>query len=336
MLPARSPVALFGNGWGDHLLALPAIRALESLFPGQLTLVCVPGAHQTFFADLPLHRVYEVPMTGTGEGRRFDAEAVAGHVGATDLLVSFNPWHSPDVDCLIAVLSPPESVGFHPSFSVHLPFDTSKHSAELAFDVPRYLDDNLRLNDFAHPPVFPERARHAARELRALIPAPMRAMVIHADTGLWRKGAGEPLQTKMWPVERFVQMMDAFLERHPDFVAFVVGSEPLGLDRGRCGNRVISCVGLALDTSLALVGEADVFVGIDSCMLHAADFFRVPGVGLFGPSDSREFGFLFAPHRHVKGDWSMASISVAAVLDAVESLLVETASRTFANAGHAG
>jgi ADP-heptose:LPS heptosyltransferase len=69
-----------------------------------------------------------------------------------------------------------------------------------------------------------------------------------------------------------------------------------------------------------LVGTADLFVGIDSSMLHAADLARVPGVGLFGPTRAAEWGFRFAPHRHVDRT-TMADITVDAVLDALEELV---------------
>ena len=42
-------------------------------------------------------------------------------------------------------------------------------------------------------------------------------------------------------------------------------------------------------------------------------------VGLFGPTDPKEFGFRVGPHRHVYGHGAMTSISVADVVGAVES-----------------
>jgi len=63
---------------------------------------------------------------------------------------------------------------------------------------------------------------------------------------------------------------------------------------------------------------------IDSCTLHVADLFRVPGLGLFGPSSCTEYGFRFAPHRHICGpDQTMASIGETDVLDVLESLYKE-------------
>ena len=86
------------------------------------------------------------------------------------------------------------------------------------------------------------------------------------------------------------------------------------------GDRVIPSCGLSLDFALALIAEADLFVGIDSSFLHAADLFRVPGVGMFGPTAPSEWGFRFARHRHVCGKGTMTTIGVPSVVAALNAL----------------
>ena len=56
-------------------------------------------------------------------------------------------------------------------------------------------------------------------------------------------------------------------------------------------------------------------------MLHAADLFNVPGVGLFGPTSSAEFGFKFSRHHHVQADGTMDTIDPFNVLILLETLL---------------
>lgn len=331
MLEATQPVALFANGLGDHLLALPALRALADLFRGRLTLVGMPGVRSLFFSDLPLRSFCEVPMESVDGRRIFDAEAVRENVREADLLLSLNPWHSQVVTQLLELLGSPPSIGFHRSFDKALPLDYSKHSSELAFDVPLQLAPALRVEDFAGPPAISADAWQRARDLRSLVPASTRVLAVHADTGIWTSDGSNPSEadvapsrvrgSKMWPAHRFVRLLDLFLRRHSDIVVFVVGAKNLHLDRGECGSRIIPCLGLPLDTTLALVGQSDFFLGVDSCMLHAADLHRIPGVGLFGPTDCREFGFRFAPHRHVSSGTSMEGIAVDVVLDALESLV---------------
>jgi ADP-heptose:LPS heptosyltransferase len=66
---------------------------------------------------------------------------------------------------------------------------------------------------------------------------------------------------------------------------------------------------------------ADLFLGVDSLFLHAADLFRVPSVGLFGPTACEEWGFRVTPTwRHISGHGSMDTIQREAVLDALLSI----------------
>jgi Glycosyltransferase family 9 (heptosyltransferase) len=311
---AARPVAIFSNGYGDHLLALPALRALAALFPGRLALLCQSGVRQSFFAELPLRQVCETEMRYDGRGKVFDAEAAAAALGPCDLLLSLNPWHSPALDRLIELFGRPPSIGFHPPFQRVLARDFSKHSAELAFDVPRCLDGALRLDDFAAPPRFPARyAREAERLLAGFAPR-SRILAVHADP---------EEECRAWEPARFVELLDRFLARHADFAVVDVGLLDRGLGRGRLAARVRAPSGASLPAAIQMVARADCFLGVDSCFLHAADLFRVPGVGLFGPTDPVEWGFRWGPGRHVRGGGAMAGIDVESVLQALESLLAE-------------
>lgn len=316
MLEALRPAVIFSNGIGDHVLNLPALRALSAVFPERLTLICESWSKEIFFNRLSLLRVCEVDMQETNGGRRFDAETVARNIEGCDLLLSLNPWHSDSVERLIELASPVQSVGFFSPFHTILPLDFDKHSADLAFDVVRFLDSSLRLEDFAAPPLFPRRFIEGARRIRKSMPSNMRVLAVHADT------SGE----KMWSCNKLINLLDDFLSNHPDFLVLVVGKKELQLDTGRLGHRVVPCYGLAFPVSATLVAEADLFLGIDSCMLHVADIFRVPGVGLFGPTSSHEWGFRFGLGRHVCAEGSMDGIQGAEVLRALESVLSETSS----------
>jgi hypothetical protein len=65
-------------------------------------------------------------------------------------------------------------------------------------------------------------------------------------------------------------------------------------------------------------------------MLHAADLYRIPGVGLFGTGKIksgttnfkyRQWGFRFSRHRHVWDPRGMEHIREETVLHELESLL---------------
>jgi len=308
---ARFPALLFSNGLGDHFLNLPAVRALSGLFPGRLTLVGQSNVSRLFFSKLRLRKICDVPMITACGGRKFDADGVAAAVGPCDLLISLNPWHSPSVDRLLQRLAPRVSVGFFREFEHHVMLNFNKHSAELAFDIPRVFDRSLRLEKFAGPPAFDSRFVLQARRVRRALPADVRVLAVHADTEA----------PKMWPRQRFIKLLDMFLQRHPDFVAIIVGRSDMRFDRGRQANRIIPCYGLPFVTSALLVGLSDLFVGVDSSMLHAADLFRVPGVGIFGSTSPGEWGFKFGVHRHIRARGKLATLREALVLDALEQVL---------------
>jgi ADP-heptose:LPS heptosyltransferase len=143
-------------------------------------------------------------------------------------------------------------------------------------------------------------------------------MAIHAES------AG---REKMWPIARWDDFVARFLAAHEDVFVLGLGVEDRGLGTGRARQRFLPCYGLPLPSSLALLACADLFAGIDSCLLHAADLFRVPGVGIFGPTSPVEFGFLFAPHRHVGGDCPITDVAVDDVLRAASALIRDSPGR---------
>ena len=307
----QSPVVIFGNATGDHLLALPAFRALASLFPHRFSVVCMPGFRRTFFADLPLRSVLEVKMRGRRRPRTFNAAAVARRIGKCDLFLSLNPWRSISLDRLVRLLSPRLSIGFSPAFHVALCKRLTQHAAGEAFRVPARLDPRLRLHDFASPFRLPPQIRPRIRQfLQATAPG-QRILAVHNET--------KP--RKIWPPQRLSRLLAAFLRRHPDFVVFVLDFHKPKLHLPNFKGRVIHSRGLPLLYAFGVVQESDLFLGADSSMLHAADLFRVPGVGLFGPTDPRRYGFRFARHRHIRNRRGMKYIQESAVLAALESIL---------------
>jgi len=315
-LPFKFPAAIFGNAIGDHLLALPALRALAALFPSRLSLICMPGSRRRFFPDLRLRSVCEVKMPSRGRRERaFAAARVVERVGKCDLFLSLNPWHSQSVDRLLKLLSPEISIGFSPAFQVALPRDETTHRADLAFGVPAYLDRELRLEDFAYAPRLPAQCRPRVRRFLRWAAPRKRILAVHTETKA----------DKSWPRERFNTVMHSFLERHRDFVILVLDFRNWNLAGGEFKDRIIQSPHLPLPYAFSMVGESDLFLGVNSCMLHAADLFRVPGVGLFEPGGDRRWGFRFSRHRHVSHPRSVKRIRERDVLEALESLLSNSA-----------
>ena len=295
-------MVFFANALGDHLMNRPALAAMSAYFEGRLTLLARRGFPQIFFPDIPFARVVEQPVDCEAAARAFDAREAARAIGGCDLFLSLNPWHSPTVDRLIAELSPAQSVGFFEGFSTRLPLDFERHSVDLAFEVARVLLPQARADDYANPIPLCDRDRELARRIRSRIGPGRRLLVVHNET--------KP--EKQWSPARMAQVLALFLERNPDYFAIVLGEHQSAVDPGSW----IEAVGMDLPSALGLIAEADLFLGVDSLWLHAADLWRVPGVGIFGPTSAREFGFRFCRSAcHVQGAAATSEIAVEDVLD---------------------
>jgi ADP-heptose:LPS heptosyltransferase len=309
---SKYPVVFFSNGLGDTILALPALRALQTLFGPALKLICDAGPHELILSELRVKKIPTVMRRNIPDWtREFDVDKVAAEIGQCDFFISLVPWESVSLKRLLDRLSPAESIGLFADYTICVPRDFTKHAADLSFDIPKRLDASLRFEDFCEPPRLSSRSRKIAERVRKLIPADYRILAVHADTGA----------NKMWPPERFVEVLDCFLERHRDIMCLVVGSARQPLDGGRHGDRVVPCYGLALDASMRIVELADIFLGVDSSMLHAADFFRIPSVGLFGGTSPVEFGFRVTPIGTICKGKMMDCIRTEEVLGALEDVV---------------
>jgi ADP-heptose:LPS heptosyltransferase len=320
ILRARRPAVYFANKVGDSLLTLPTLRALARTFDEPITLISTRIPHDLCFHEVVADVVditHLAPPTHLTPLPVPDGafDEVAARVGDVDLFVNLVPYYLSSNEVAQKIrgrLGDVPSVGFRSefdSYDVAIRRD-DRHSADLIFQLAQLFDPALRIEDFSRPPSIAADVVTRARAMRAEVPSGQRVLVVHADTD-WT--------AKQWPVTRFVRLLDVFLSRHPEFVAWVVGMGHEELDVGREGGRVHAKLGLPLDLTMALVATADIFCGIDSSMLHAADLARVPGVGLFGPTRSSMWGFRFGPHEHVDRA-AMADITVDDAADALERL----------------
>ncbi|MGD1256127.1 glycosyltransferase family 9 protein [Mycobacterium seoulense] len=322
VLRVDRPAVYLGGKIGEAIVTLPTVRALSEMFTAPLTLVC-----PKFIFDLCLWevspRLIDItgsPAAGVAPRRIPDYGALAAEVGGVDVFINTVPWNlisNSFVRPLREALAPRTSIGFkidHDSYDIVAPKDVD-HAADLIFNLARLFDPSARIETYAQPVPVRPMVREKARSIRAAVTKGTRVLVVHADTD-WAE--------KRWPITRFIDLLDRFLSRRRDFVAWIVGMGHEELNVGNQRDRVISYLGLPLDLTMGLVANADLFVGVDSSMLHAADLARVPGVGLFGPTRPATWGFRFAPHRHVDVK-TMADITVDEVLRALTDLADEHA-----------
>lgn len=311
----RRPVVFFANGIGDHIIALPALRALSNIFSGRLSLIAIREAYTEIFSDivfesvwfienfgLPVHLMQKIGLAS------FDYEALAQQASGCDLFISLCQWTSPDLERLVAKLSPPFSVGFFPIFTYQLP-DLSVNSFDTIFGVAHLVNPKINIEDFSNPPAIERKYLKLVHELKCSL-LDNKLLIVHTDTK----------RRKMWLSDQFLKTIDKFLSVRTDYIVIIVGIfNDLPLESASHKKRIFDVCGIPLGLSFALLSMADLFLGVDSCMLHAADLFRVPGVGIFGPTDPKEWGFRFAPHKHITSD-SIKSITSEQVFDALMSL----------------
>lgn len=311
---AETPVAFFSNGIGDAILTLPALRALIRIFPERLTLITHgSAAYLDLLRPLATRQQLYIKSGNKCDWDYDELKELAASLGKCDLFVSLVPWHSKSLGDLIECLAPTQTIGYSQSFDFSLPRDYTKHTAELTFDAVRTISPNLNLMDYLDPPRYPDRSIEMAQNVKAALGNDVRLLAIHMET----------LPEKLWDALKVTEFLERFLALHPEYITmFVDHSEyPLTSQSEILRERVISHRGLSLEDAMCLVHYADCFLGVDSCMLHAADFGRVPAVGLFGVTSAAEFGFLVGPHVVIQSQSDVKDIEVDRVLAAMELLL---------------
>ena len=306
-------MVFFINGLGDHILSLPTLRGLAEVFEGRLTLITAAGNQEFLFDPINVRRRLTIPVWRGNGVWEFDWRRLFESIGECDLFISLAPWFSASINLLLLRMGPVESMGLCGPYQVQVK-SGSKHASRKAFDVVRLLAPELQFESFTYSPSYPEACRLAARRIYSKIPRGARVLIVHAETA----------PAKMWHREKFVSALDLFLDRHPEFIVLTVGLVDQCLDTGTYAERVIPAYGLPFDLSCALVSAAALFLGVDSCMLHWADFARVPAVGLFGPGSADEFGFIVGPHIAIEVADGIQTLCVRQVVSALEFLLNDT------------
>jgi ADP-heptose:LPS heptosyltransferase len=295
-------IALFHyNGLGDHVLAWPAVRALASHRP--VTLLEGPGSHHVLYSDVGFAARGEFQFWDAAD-HWIDVAASLPSAGRCNTFLSMAGWLNRTVLELAHGMGAAETIGFHPHFDRSVPYAPGRHMFHNYFELCRTLVPEARFEDYAGPPVYSAAASAAAAELRAAFVGPgEKLLFVHPET--------KP--EKQWSPEGFDAVLEAILTARPEYKALVVsrGNYPI-----RTGTRVRAC-DAHLELALALLAEADLFLGVDSVFLHAADLGRVPSTGLFAREfDPAVWGFALAPRaRHLSIERLAPSTVVEALLD---------------------
>lgn len=285
-----SAVVFHANGIGDDLINRPSLTAIAAAFEGQATLITSARQRGDFLLDdLPFRNIVRIPVS---DGC-FDLDFVFPYVAEpVDTFVSLAPYFSDDLTGLRNACNARRSIGFGDGYDVQVDMLARKHAVELAFDGARAVTGHALQSPTRLPLVFGAETtgnvnRFVDRIRRSRTPA---ILCVHSET----------FHNKQLPPDIIAQVVCRFLASHEDFVAVFLDVSRFDHICPCHADRVISVDDMALQFAIALLGKADLFFGIDSCMQHAADYQGVPGVVAFGPFTSPEkFGYFWSPSRFV-------------------------------------
>lgn len=308
----RSPYVFFSDGIGDCFFSLPALRALAELFDGRLTLICAHGLGGLFFSDLPFKSRIEIPGTVLPANRAEAMEICKNEIKDCDLFIYLNPYYFEEITALVRLLNPVKAFGCFEVFPDQVKQDLHRHAIESAFNFARVFDEQLNLSDYVYPPgKFTDGA--ISDRIIASIPADSKLIIVHPDT---------TKDYKTWPYENYSRLFDLILDDFPEAIIMIVGTLLLDYESCKHKDRVFSAADLPLEINLDLIPAADYFIGIDSCFLHAADFYRVPALGIFANTSlSARYGLFITPHYHaVPQSGLLSDLVPEAVYDSFKAL----------------
>ena len=316
---------------GDTLVAIPLLRAVRARWPqAHIVLLTGTNAHILLQNNPYLDEIIEYDPHKRDRGLRVYL-ALVGRLRRQrfDLSLTLNrSFHSALTPWLAGapLRAGSRAEGRSFLFTHRLDYDLNKSEIECYLDVLRTVDPDIPSDPSLELWLTEAERQQAARRLRE---------ALGADAGGLRLLGVQPgasNMAKQWETARFAQAADTLLAAHPDVhLALLGGKEEQDTadamlsgmaPEGR--RRTANFVGaLDLRSSLAMVSQADAFLGNDTALRHAAVALGVPSIALFGPTNPQKWGAYGPPHRNlVSADGTMAAIEVADVIEATAALLL--------------
>jgi Glycosyltransferase family 9 (heptosyltransferase) len=303
---------LFHNGIGDYVMAQPTLRALCEAAPKPICLVAGDGPHSFLLKNAGADSLLLVPFEHRWPHKDFNADTVLSCIGTCDFLISLCPYDCPGQTNLIEALKSAHSIGFTDRFSERLDYSAPGHEIEVLFQSARRFNVKGQPAMFARPLPFSALTQSRADALRRAIGLESRLLVLHLDSrsdkSLKPKAIDKPLS--IW------------LRAWPNLFALAFNMDVDALPLATRTDRVRAIRGAGLEQAMALAAEADIFVGVDSCMLHVADHALRAQLGLFGPTDPARTGAYWSPISHaLRSATSCMDFDTAELLEAGLSVI---------------
>ncbi len=282
--PPESILVFSNTALGDTILSTPALCALRQCFPEARISLFLHRNLMPLFRD---HPCADRLIPFHGGFRRFHSTMKALRATRPDVALLLHSNAPQDIPMAYlagarVILKTPTRSPFRHLLSAQMqPRDD--HEARRRMDLVRALDCKAEIPPLRLPDRF---ARRPCNELR---------IGIQAGASNWYK---------MWPYERFSEVIRALSEQYPNAKFILTGSPS---ERGLC-NKIEStsspatienlCGKTTLEELANIIGGLSLLITNDTGTLHLAAALEVPTVSLFSPTSSREYGAFGSHHLH--------------------------------------
>lgn len=300
-------VILFHNGFGDYIMALPTLRALCAAAPKPICVITGAGPQAFLMGDVGAERKLFVEFTHDWPAKNFDASAPLEAIASCELFVSLCPYVCAGQTQLVEALAPSRALGFVDGFSERLDYAAPGHEIEVLFRAAQRLGVASGVSAFAAPLPFSEAARRRASALRDALGPRGLLLALHLDTRPDKSLSPHVMDAPL----------RAWLSAAPEAFALAFNMDADDLPLASASGRIRGVRGASLEQAMALAAEADATIGVDSCMLHAADHARRAQLGFFGPTDPERTGAFWAGEaRFLRSDTGDMVFEQEAIVEA--------------------
>jgi ADP-heptose:LPS heptosyltransferase len=308
------------GGIGDAYIQLPLLRALNHIFNNKITLITSEFNKNLYMAE-GFSEILTFPLdfvrTPEYSTFKYDLKALSDLLVDADFFIDSNTWHLKEggYEDFIRTRQFP-TLGFYDFFKEHTYADFSLNSFDLSFNLAKKISENIKIEDFAYPPVLSKTISDFMAEVKSKFTKDIIILGIQDQTK----------EDKMWPQGNFESLINDILGKYSNVAILIFGDKSL-IDKSciHDRSRVLDFeVTFDFQVMNGFMSIIDFFIGIDSVFLHLADLHRIPSLGLFGPTNHKEWGFRFTNGIElVAKNGKMSSISIEEVLKAF-SILTET------------
>ena len=290
MLIAQAPIFFVHNGGiGDKFCNLPTVRAIERIYGKRCRLLCAKGDKERFYNGLKFGDIIELKLQPCRNGWEIDIGEIMRKTGYWDLLICPNTWSSKSFDRFLTLNREKMTLGFSSRFSYQLRYSRNEHAIDTTFTVAKFLDPQLFPEMFTGMIELTDKLPSFVLQYFERASVSKKILCVHPES--WNDN------NKNWGIDNFCDVIDKFLFENKNFLVVFLGSKLSRSYRGVFAKRVLHFEG-NLHDALRVLQSSDIFLGIDSCMLHAADLNNTPAVGLFGPTRFERWGLRLTNRRY--------------------------------------